>query len=292
LVKSMTGYGRGEAQTERYSLLIEAKAVNHRFLEIVIRSPRQLNPLEDLIKKTIQSTLGRGRIDLFVTLEEVTEKKSQLKVDKELALAYYNSLLTIAQTCDLIVKPELRLIASFPGVISLEKEEDDLEELTDAVSTALNMALDSLIVMRSIEGQVLAHDIRTYNEQIAEIMASIAQYSQTVVEEYKVKLQARIVEILDNVEIDANKLASEVAFFADKCDISEELARMTSHQKQLLATLEEEGPSGRKLEFILQEMNREINTIGSKSNNINISKLVIDAKSGLEKIREQIQNVE
>ncbi len=292
MVKSMTGYGRGEAQTNRYSLLIEVKAVNHRFLEVVIRSPRQLNPLDDMIRKTVQNSLGRGRIDIFITLEESSEKKSQLKVDKELALAYYNSLLAVGQACNLAVEPELKLIATFPNVISTEQEEDDLAELSSAVQTALTKAVDALIAMRITEGQGLAEDIIAHNNEIAHIVDQISQYSQTVVDEYKSKLQARISDMLDNVEIDENRLASEVAFFADKSDISEELARLQSHQKQLAATLQEQEPSGRKLEFILQEMNREINTIGSKSANINISKLVIDAKSGLEKIREQIQNVE
>jgi uncharacterized protein (TIGR00255 family) len=292
LVKSMTGYGRGESQSLNYSLVVEAKAVNHRFLEVVIRSPRQLNQLDDMMRKIVQGALGRGRIDLFITLEESLEKKSQLKVDKELALAYYNSLLTVGQICQIATEPDLRTIATYSGVISQQQEEDDLDELSQLAQKALNQALESLIKMRESEGAVLAQDVLKHSQKIAELVAQIAEYRQVVVKEHQAKLQMRIADLLSDIEIDQTKLAEEVAFFADKSDISEELARLESHHKQFISTVESSDQCGRKLEFILQEMNREINTIGSKSNHIGISTLVIEVKSGLEKIREQIQNME
>ncbi|MGI6360802.1 MAG: YicC/YloC family endoribonuclease [Bacillota bacterium] len=292
MVKSMTGYGRGESQSLNYSLVVEAKAVNHRFLEVVIRSPRQLNQLDDMMRKIVQGALGRGRIDLFITLEESLEKKSQLKVDKELALAYYNSLLTVGQICQIATEPDLRTIATYSGVISQQQEEDDLDELSQLAQKALNQALESLIKMRESEGAVLAQDVLKHSQKIAELVAQIAEYRQVVVKEHQAKLQMRIADLLSDIEIDQTKLAEEVAFFADKSDISEELARLESHHKQFISTVESSDQCGRKLEFILQEMNREINTIGSKSNHIGISTLVIEVKSGLEKIREQIQNME
>ncbi len=292
MIKSMTGYGRGEAQNSQYKVTIELKSLNQRFLEIMVRLPRQLNPLEDFIKKTLQAEISRGKVDVFISLEEAGSKNTSLKVDNDLALVYYKSLLQLAATCKLKAKIDLQSISMYPGVITAEKEEADAKLLSPVVEEALNLALNSLLEMRSVEGAGLYKDLTAHNENIGSYMSVIAENVPKVAEEYKSKLRLRINELLEDISIDESRFANEVAFFADKSDISEELARMQSHLKQFADALNSTEAIGRKLEFILQEMNREINTIGSKANSLPLGQLVIDVKSELEKMREQAQNVE
>lgn len=288
----MTGYGRGEAQNAHYKITIEVKSVNHRFLEVMLRLPRQLNPLEDALRKSVRERLLRGKADVFLTLEESETKNPALKVDNELALVYHNSLLQLAGFCNLPGEVELRTIASFPGVITAEKEEADLEALLPLAEEALRQALAALVEMRSIEGAGMARDFQNHLEDIRRALVKITGMAPGIVEEYKRKLRMRITELLEDVSVDEARFSNEVAFFADRSDISEELARLESHLEQFGQALNDQAAVGRRLEFILQEMNREINTIGSKANDLGLSQLVIDMKSSLEKMREQAQNVE
>ena len=292
MIKSMTGYGHGEAVGTDYSFRLEVKSVNHRFCEIAVRLPRQFSSLEEMIKKYIQSRVNRGKIDVFFNFEETIDKKNTLKVDNELALVYYNSLLTLANQCDIPAEVRLTDLAAFPGVVSLEKEDDDLEVINKLVLDALTVAMDSFIEMRVREGGELALDLEKRLIFISSIIEEISKHADLVVTDYKDKLKLRIEELLAGVPVDESRLANEVAFFADKADISEELTRILSHHNQFILALKSDEPIGRKLEFILQEMNREINTIGSKANDLFLSQMVIEVKSELEKIREQIQNIE
>ncbi len=291
LIKSMTGYGRGESQVEGYHILVELKSVNNRFLEVCVKMPRQIIFLEDPVKKQVQTALSRGRVDVFVSLEVTGEKKPILNVDNELALAYYNLLLQLAEITGIAPVIDLRTLATFNGVITQEKEED-LTVLTGPLQMAVHEALKSLMAMRIAEGGETADELKRQVSTILELRQKIAEFAPAVVTDYRDKLKIRITELMDSLEPDPQRIAQEVSFFADKADITEELIRLQSHCNQFVKALHSEDAVGRKLEFILQEMNREVNTIGSKANDLSISQLVIDAKSGIEKIREQIQNIE
>ena len=288
----MTGFGRGVAQNDDYCITVEMKAVNHRFLEIYTHLPKQLFLREDALKKQVQSTLTRGKVDVFVTLEQISAKKTIVKVDKDLAIAYYNSLKELAASCRLEADVRLQNIASLSGVLSLDTPEDDEEAIAGLLTLAAEGSLSKLLAMREKEGTALCEDLLRRIDVIEDRAKQIAVFAPQVVAEQKQRLEQRIGELLDSVALDEAKLANELAFFADKVDISEELTRLTSHAAQFRDTIAKGEAAGRKLDFILQEMLREINTIGSKSNALDINKLVIEVKSELEKIREQIQNVE
>jgi len=293
MVKSMTGYGRGEAADADYRFTLEMKSVNQRFLETNVRLPRQLAAVEETIKKGIQNRISRGKVDVFCSFEEISAKNCRLTVDKDLAIAYYNALNELAEALPLQEEAvSLRQIAAFPGVIVNEKAEEDLEAITVLVQQALDQALTAFIAMREREGAELKADLLSRKAVIEANVARIAELAPAVPQEYSRKLHARIGELMGGAPVDAGRLAQEVALFADHADISEELTRLNSHLLQFAELLEATEPIGRKLEFLLQEMNREVNTTGSKSNSLEISKLVIECKSELEKIREQIQNIE
>lgn len=294
----MTGYGRGEGQCEIFRTVVEIKSVNNRFLEILPHLPKVLQPLEEKIKKVVQQNIKRGKIDIFINYEEKCAANPIIKVDKELGLSYYNSLVALADACGLEHPTEVRQIAAFPGVIVNEKPELDLEEIWQtSVFPGLKQALDSFLTMRKTEGLHLEEDILGKLEEITKAVKNIEKHCPEVVICYQQRLEERIQSLLaqanmGDVSVDSGRLATEVAIFADKCAIDEEITRLYSHVKQFQAAFSSQEAIGRKLDFILQEMNREVNTIGSKTNSLAISELVIEIKSELEKIREQIQNIE
>ena len=292
MVRSMTGYGRGEAISNNNYITVEAKSVNHRFLEVVVRMPKQLLPLEERIKKLAQEKVNRGRLDIFISLEENEEKKRLVKVDKELGLAYYNALRELAGIWGIAEDFDLMHMSSLPGLLTLENDEEDLEALWPGVNTALTSAMDALVGMRTLEGEKLAEDLLIRKENIAAFVSLIEERSPLVVREYQERLTQRIQELLGEVQIDEIRLANEVAFFADRASITEELVRLNSHLEQMSQILRQDDVVGRKLDFLGQEMNREINTIGSKANDLAIGRLVVEVKSELEKVREQVQNLE
>ncbi len=292
MANSMTGYGCGTASNADWSVTVEMKAVNHRFLEIYCRLPKTLTSVEDDLKKIIQTGVSRGKLDVFVTLERLGAKKIAVIIDNDLAMAYHKSLIELASICHVQERISLMQIASFPGVLTTQTEEEDVNQLFALAADATRQAVEALCVMRHREGEVLRADLQARLVLIDNIVANIGSFSATVVSEQKKRLENRLNDILNNIEIDENRLANELAFFADKSDITEELTRLTSHIRQFDQCLKATECVGRKLDFILQEMLREINTIGSKSGSLSISNLVIEAKSELEKIREQIQNIE
>lgn len=292
MVRSMTGYGRETAESVQWKVTVEMKSVNNRFLDITVKMPKQYNPLEDSIKKEISAVLNRGHVDAYITVEEVGERKQSIAVDVDLALDYCHAMKEIAEATNLPYQINLTDVASYYGVLTAQKEESDLDELWQTMRVAVKGSLMQLLDMRVTEGLKLAADIESRLDILAGIREKISVRSPLVVADYREKLSQRIQDVLGEVEIDSDKLLNEVAFFADKADIAEELTRLRSHYEQFRDNLAKDEPVGRKLDFILQEINREINTIGSKANDTEISHLVIEAKGELEKIREQVQNFE
>ena len=289
----MTGFGRGEAISVDYKITIEAKSINNRYLEVIPRIPRQIIALEDPVKKFVNEYVQRGRVDVFVTLEETENRQKTLKTDKELALAYYKSMQEIAELCNLPKDITIDNMVRMQGIFTMEKSDDDLEVIWALMKEALGSAMSHLVEMRQTEGSKLAEDLLKRRDMVVDLVKKIDERSPLVVTEYKEKLQTRIEELLeDKALLDETKFANEVAYFADRASITEELIRLDSHLSQLKDLLSCNDVVGRKLDFLMQELNREINTIGSKANDLKISRLVIDVKSELEKIREQVQNIE
>ncbi|MDO4542615.1 MAG: YicC/YloC family endoribonuclease [Bacillota bacterium] len=292
MINSMTGFGRCTEETEEWKVTAEVKSVNNRYLDVSVKMPKQFISLEENIKRSVSTAVSRGRVDVFLTIESTGERDQKVVVDKALALGYYNAVRKIKEEINIEDEIKLSDIASFYGVLTLEKGEDDLDSLWQVIDKAMAGALQDLCEMRRIEGQKLSTDILDRLEVVQELKNKIEERNPVVCKEHREKLYARISEILGEVAVDEEKLLNEVAFFADKADIAEEMTRLDSHIQQFKATMSMNEPVGRKLDFILQEINREINTTGSKANDTEISHLVIDAKSQLEKIREQIQNFE
>ncbi|SKA92464.1 TIGR00255 family protein [Caloramator quimbayensis] len=292
MIKSMTGYGRGSIEENGRSFTVEIKSVNNRYLDINIRLPRQINVLEDNIRKSISSKINRGKIDVYITQDKFSDEDLVIEVDEQLAKAYYNSFVLLKEKFNLIDDISVSLLSKSPDVIKVEKKEEDIEKVWNTLNGALDNALNMLIDMRTNEGLKLSKDIIERSNYIKECVGKIEERSYIVVDDYRAKVRQRVEEYLKDVEIDEARLLNEVAFFSDKVNITEEIVRLNSHIDQLINTLNSSEPVGRKLDFLMQEMNREANTIGSKTNDLSITNFVVEIKSELEKIREQIQNIE
>lgn len=293
MIKSMTGFGRGEFSDGVYSFTVEIKTLNHRYNDIIVKMPKHINYVEENIKKIIKKVINRGRVEVYIALEYNQDVNIKVKVNTELAKSYKMALEDIVNELELNEKVTLENIIKMPDIIKTDKIEDDEEQIWLCLQTALKEALDNVIEMRIKEGEELARDIKERTIKIKGMIDSIKERSPLVVEEYRVKLKERVEELLNNeYKIDEGKLENEVVFYADRSNITEEIIRFYSHISQLLDCLNSEEIVGRKLDFLIQEMNREVNTIGSKSSDIFIGKTVVEIKSELEKIREQIQNIE
>jgi TIGR00255 family protein len=293
MAKSMTGFGIGEFKDQYYNLSVECKTINHKYLDINPRMPRKLSFLEDKLRFLIKDHLGRGRVDIFVKFETVTSVGSQLVYDAELAKQYYHILKNIKSDFGLEEPISPVDIAKFPDVVKITEAEDDEEMLWNMLSDAANKALENLCNMRIIEGKKLEKDILARADLLERSVCDLEKYTDTIEKEYKDKLYARISELLDDPKVvDEYRLAQEVAIYADKSNITEEIVRFKSHINQLRDTVTADESVGRKMDFLIQEMNREVNTMGSKSSDVSIANLVINMKAELEKIREQVQNIE
>lgn len=293
MIKSMTGYGRGEFENELYKFKVELKAVNHRYNDILVKMPRHISYLEESIKKIIKEKISRGKVDVYVNLEYISESAIDVKVDIPLAKSYKNALESLKSELGLDDEIRLNNILSISEVVRTERRELNEDMIWEILRGAVNMALSNIMSMREAEGQELKNDILLKLENIESNVKEIELRSPLVVLEYKEKLQERIRTLIDDrTVLDEDKLNNEVVFFADKSSIDEEIVRLASHIKQFREILNEEDSIGRKLDFLIQELNREINTIGSKANDIIISKYVVELKAELEKVREQIQNIE
>lgn len=291
MIKSMTGFGKYSASFENREYQIEIKSVNHRYLDISIKLPRQLSYLEEIIKKVVNSKLKRGKVDIVFTFENFSEEGRNVRINKDLAKLYIKELRELANEEGISSNIEVTDIAKFPDILNIKTDQDDDTIKKEAIDV-LEKALDQLIEMRSIEGSKIAEDLLERIEVIEDKVIKISEKSTGLIQEYVVKLEGRIKEILQTDEIDKSRIAQEVVIYADKCSIEEEVTRLKSHVLQFKNLLQVDDAVGKKLDFLVQEMNRETNTIGSKSSCLEITNSVIDIKTELENIREQIQNIE
>lgn len=293
MVKSMTGFGKNDSQIENKYFQVELKSVNHRYIDISIRLPKMFTYLEENIRNLIKSYLQRGRIEVYIAYKNIGDSDVKVAIDMPLAREYLNSLTKM--DWELAIQSDITtsLIVSFPDVLKVEKKEEDKEETWRCLRDALDTALIELVAMRKAEGEKLKIDMLKRLDKIDGLLAQIKDRSPIIVQEYRQRLTDRVKEILDEqFDLDEGRIAMEVALFADKSNITEEIVRLHSHIEQFIKTLEEDDAIGRKLDFLLQEMNRETNTIGSKANDLTVANLVINIKSELEKMREQVQNIE
>ena len=291
MIKSMTGYGRANLSKDLREYQIEIKSVNHRYLDVSIKMPRQISYLEETIKREIAAKVKRGKIDVFVTFENNSLEGKEIKINMELAEAYINELKKLAEKENILADIQVTDISKYPEVLNIQNNQDD-ETIKKEVLETVKIATDSLVQMRQIEGQKIAEDLLLRLDKIQLKVNEISKLSTGLIEEYVVKLEERIKQILKDQEIDPSRLAQEVVIYADKCSIQEEVTRLNSHISQFKMLLNSNEAIGKKLDFIIQEMNRETNTIGSKANNLEITNDVIDLKTEIENIREQVQNIE
>jgi len=286
----MTGFGRGESKKEKLSCLVELRSVNSRFLDISLHLPEKLSPLEMDIKKLIQRQIKRGKVTLSISLEGGDYSKVPL-VDKEVVKQYLRAFRELKKEFNLDYQINLSMLSSLPGVITFSKDKAQKSEVLSAVVLpALKKAIDSLVRMRKKEGDLILRDIRRCLKNIKEEMTSIKLQMPKILKSYRGRLRERVKELTP--QFDESRLLTEIAIIAERGDINEELVRLQGHLTQFKSALRVSQPIGRKLDFLLQEMNREVNTIGSKAPSLNISQSVIKIKSELEKIREQVQNIE
>ncbi|MDD3267722.1 MAG: YicC family protein [Syntrophomonadaceae bacterium] len=292
MVRSMTGFGRSQIIDNGYQVSCEIKSVNHRFLDFYIRLSRRYNILEEKIKEEAKKYAQRGRLEISINIEKVGESARNIKLDKELAMAYYNYLKELAEKLN--ISQEIKVVDVFrlPEVFSLQDEKEDLEVVWEVLQQSLEVAMNSLVEMRCREGQNLARDILDRNAFILCLVEKIeARYPQVAIE-YHDKLRRRISELIPQEAFDEHRIIQEAAIFADKANITEEIVRLKSHVEHLHDLIASGEAIGRKCDFLLQEMFREINTIASKANDLEMSQTVVEAKAELEKIREQMQNIE
>ena len=293
MIKSMTGYGKGEAVSEQGRFMVEIRSVNHRYGEVSVRMPRGFLALENDIKKVVAQTLKRGKIDIFILWEEAGGTANIPQADTELAQGYARLFRKLAADLGMNGDVPLQMILAQKGVLkeSVSAELDEHEYLPQLLS-AVQEAVSAIDAMRLREGEALLLDLAARRMQVAEWTEQIARRSPLVAGEYRQKLQVRLDQLLDGAEMDPVRLAQEVALMADRCDVTEELVRLASHFAQFDEAFLLAEPVGRKLDFLMQELNREVNTIGSKSSDAEVTSLVIRIKAEMEKMREQVQNVE
>lgn len=287
----MTGFGRGEYISDDRKMTVEIKSVNHRYCDINVRMPKKISFLENNIRNYIKQKISRGKVDVFVSYEDNSEGNECIKVNEDLIKQYIKYFNVISDKFQLENDIRVSNITRYPEVITIEEQEVNEELLWNILENALNIAIEKLISTRITEGELLKNDIIKKLDSINVLVQNIKARAPYVIEEYREKLENRINDLL-NSSIDESRLAVEVAMFADKCCVDEEIVRLESHIEHMRGTLNKDIPIGRKLDFLLQEMNRESNTILSKSNDIEVSTNGLELKTEIEKIREQIQNIE
>ena len=292
MLKSMTGFGRAKLEKNNRIYSIEIKSINHKYTDISIKMPRSLSYLEEEIKKQITSSISRGKIDVFITFENYSDEGKEIIINKELFKKYIEEFKIIAEENNLSMDIPVTEITKLPDVLNLKNTDDNEDIIASELKECLTEAIKTFVNMRKTEGERIKEDIENRLSRINEIVEKISRLSTGLVEDYVVKLEERIKTILKTDVIDQSRLAMETVIYADKCSIEEELTRLKSHINQFNSILKEEKPIGKKIDFLIQEMNREINTTGSKSGSLEITNLVVEAKTELEDIREQIQNIE
>lgn len=292
MLKSMTGFGAGAAEDDSYRVLIEVKSVNQRYLEIGFHMPHKIDAFAEGMKKKIKEYVSRGKLDVNVSLTEKKDKTQSVRVDKNLAIAYHKALNELSDLLHLPRPDDITQVAAFPDIIKVEDNEESFEGLEAVLAEAMDEALRNLTHMREEEGANLKQDFVDRLERMENMVEKIAGLAPQIVAAYRERLQKTLGELLSAEEIDQNRIIQETAIYSDRVNFTEEMVRLKSHFAQFRKILESDEPVGRKLDFLIQEMNREINTTASKANNAEVAQIVVDVKSEIEKLREQIQNLE
>ncbi|NLC67211.1 MAG: YicC family protein [Clostridiaceae bacterium] len=292
MARSMTGFGRGKVQEEGKLCSVEIRTVNHRYSDISIKMPRQVSFLEEKVRDVVSKALSRGKADIFIAYENYGDDRKDVLVNKALARAYIEAAGTLRDKFGLMDDITVSIVARFPDVIKVQDAEENEDDVWNFVKKALDMAIENLVKMREEEGRKLEGDILSKTEYIEDRLKQIETRAPGVIKEYRIKLENRIKELTEQKLADENRISMEVALFADRCSIDEEIVRLKSHIEQVRETIRSKEPVGRKLDFLVQEMIREANTIGSKANDLAIVKEILEIKCEVEKMREQIQNIE
>ena len=293
MIKSMTGYGRARQELHKRDITVEVRSVNNRYLDCTVKMPRMYTFAEDAVKKHVQQAMSRGKVDVFITVDATAADVSKVAVNGDLAAQYAAALRELAAVCGAeSYQPSPETLARFPDVLTVTKEDEDLETVSADLCAVLDEALASYNAMRAVEGKKLAEDIAGRLDAIERYTGQVEARSPETVAEYRAKLTARMEEVLQSTAIDEQRILTEAAIYADKVAVDEETVRLRSHVAQLRTMLESDEPMGRKMDFLIQEVNRESNTIGSKCNDVAIANVVVGLKAEVEKMREQVQNVE
>ena len=292
MIKSMTGFGRSTYENDGREYIVEIKSVNNRFNDINIKMPRNLNYLEEKIRKQILSNISRGKVEVSIQLNNNSDLGKKINLNTDIAKKYVEELKKLSEETNIIDNINIMDIAKFPDVLNIKIDEEAEEIIEKELFIALDSAIDSFLDMRQKEGSKIKVDLKNRIEVIKQKIEQISSISAGLVDEYVVKLETRIKELLKTDVVDQTRLAQEVVIYSDKCSVEEEITRLKSHISQFLNLLNENIAIGKKLDFLIQEMNRETNTIGSKANNLEITNFVVDIKTELENVREQIQNIE
>ena len=292
MVKSMTGYGRARQTLHGRDITVEVRSVNNRYLDCTVKVPRTYIFAEDAVKSRVQKAVSRGKVDVFITIDATAADETVVAVNEPLARGYYEALTKIRDMFSLEGELTAAVLAKFPDVLTVTKAEEDLESVAGDICAVLDEALEAYNAMRAVEGVKLCEDIAGRVTAIETVVGKVEERSPQTVAAYREKLTARMQEVLQSTTIDESRILTEAAIFADKIAVDEETVRLRSHIAQLRTMLKSDQPVGRKLDFLIQEVNRECNTIGSKCNDLTITQDVVNMKAEVEKIREQVQNIE
>ena len=292
MIKSMTGYGRNECAVHGRTLTVEVKSVNNRYLDCNVRLPRVYSCAEDGIQRRVKNTISRGKVDVYINVEHTSEAAVSVTLNQSVAAGYLTAIRSMAEHFQLPGEVTVGLLSRFPDVFQVDKVPEDLEELTADLHQVTEAALTDFDAMRAREGDKLAEDLLSRLETLEQYTGQVEERSPQTVAAYRDKLTAKLREVLEDRQLDEGRILTEAAIFADKGAVDEETVRLRSHLDQFRTMLAEGSPVGRKLDFLIQEMNRETNTIGSKCNDLEISTIVVNMKAEIEKIREQVQNIE
>jgi len=288
----MTGYGRSEWQSADRQYLVEIKSVNHKYTDMTIRMPKAINFLEDNVRRAVAGSISRGKLDISISYQNMKECSNEPLINKGLVRRYIEELSDIARGTNVETTIDITRILQLPDVLMVKPETTDADSIWSELSACLEDAIENFLLMRQIEGNKIKEDLVKRVEELKTEIAQISNYTTGLLEEYVVKLEERVKEFANVEEVDMARLSQEIVIYADKISIEEELTRLESHTAQMMDILQEEAPIGKKLDFLIQEMNRESNTIGAKSAKLEITNAVIAIKTKLEDIREQIQNIE
>ncbi len=292
MIKSMTGYGRAREMLNKRDITVEVRSVNNRYLDCTVKMPRMYTFAEDAIKQHVQQAVSRGKVDVFITVDASAADVAKVTVNQELAAQYAAALGVLAGVCGVESRVTPEQLARFPDVLTVTKADEDLESVSADICAVLDQALEAYNSMRAVEGKKLAEDIGSRLTNIENYTSQVEARSPQTVAEYRAKLTARMEEVLQSTTIDPQRILTEAAIYADKVAVDEETVRLRSHVAQLRGMLESDEPMGRKMDFLIQEVNRESNTIGSKCSDVSIAQVVVGLKAEVEKMREQVQNVE